>query len=166
MLFFSSYFCAFGWYLKLIWEEIPGKNYLLTVLAVSSTFFIIIEYIQIYYILICCDLFATFDFFMASFVVKINWFRGFSGFFSVAVQLGQDYFAYFLKKDLPFAFFKLTVPSKAGKELFLERFLLSDLIFYKFWVEINKNQTNLLTYMYWYVFQFQKVWNKTTYQMS
>ena len=43
------------------------------------------------------------------------------------MQLGQDYFAYTLKKDLPFVCLKLTIPSKAGKELFLKEILLSDL---------------------------------------
>ena len=42
---------------------------------------------------------------------------------------GKDYFAYTLKKDLPFAFFFKTSirPSKAEKELFVEQILLSDL---------------------------------------
>ena len=42
----------------------------------------------------------------------------------VRLQGGQDFFAYTLKKDLTL---KLTRPSKAKKELFVEQILLSDL---------------------------------------
>ena len=47
------------------------------------------------------------------------------------MQLGQDYFTYNLKKDLPLAFFFQlnTMPSKAGKDLLFEQILLSDLGF-------------------------------------
>lgn len=40
----------------------------------------------------------------------------------LTVQLGQNYIAYNLKKDLPFEY--LIRPSKSGKESFLERMLL------------------------------------------
>ena len=43
-----------------------------------------------------------------------------------SLQPGQLYSAYTLKKDLPFAFYQLTRPSKAGKESFLGKILLSD----------------------------------------
>ena len=43
-----------------------------------------------------------------------------------SLQLGQEYFAYTLKNVLPFAFFNIAWPSKAGKELFLEQILLSN----------------------------------------
>ena len=43
------------------------------------------------------------------------------------MQRGKDFFAYTLKKNLPFAFLKLPRPSKAKKELFVEKLLLIEL---------------------------------------
>ena len=51
----------------------------------------------------------------------------------LALQLGQDYFAYTLKK---FHLFLLTMLSIAGKELFHEQILLSD----KDWIHMGGKQ--------------------------
>ena len=52
------------------------------------------------------------------------------------------FFTYTLKKDLPFSFLKLTRPSKAENELFVEQILQNNLRLDSFELKI-RNLTNL-----------------------